>query len=274
MRAPLAPPRLSVSRKVAADADPLGLGLRPLPSHFAELRWSLTDEEATRYREGAKRLARAMEEACMSLKFGDSEHEIAGLLDYHVRRQGCTPTVTLVAADDRVGRFRHPIPTEKVVEHYAMLVGCAAYKGLISSATRFVCFRPMTELEDRMQSVAHIDAAVNLSTLPGRTLGELFFILQRAYADQGFDGEWRCHHQGGPTGYMNRELIAHPGSDVKVRPNQAFAWNPSVPGAKCEDTILCTPEGAEVLTACSEDWPTIVGRFNGQELARAGILVR
>ena len=265
---------LIAGRRVAADADPLGLGLRPLPRDFAELRWSLTDDEVTRYREGARRVARAMEEACMSLKFGDSEHEIAGLLDYHVRRAGCTPTVTLVAVDDRIGRFRHPIPTKKTVEHYAMLVSCASYKGLISSVTRFVCFRPMTELEDRQKALAHIDAAVNLSTRPGRTLGELFFILQRAYDEQGFHGEWRHHHQGGPTGYLNREVIAHPGSDVKVRNHQAFAWNPSIPGAKSEDTILCTAEGIEVLTPCSEDWPTVVGRFNGQELARPAILVR
>jgi Xaa-Pro aminopeptidase len=266
---------LIAGRKVAADADPLGLGLRPLPADFAQLRWALTDEEVARYRDGARRVARAMEETAMSLKFGDAEHEIAGLLDYHVRRAGCTPTVTLVAADDRVGRFRHPIPTAKTVEHYAMLVCCAAYRGLISCATRFVCFRPMTELEDRMQSLAHIDAAVNLSTRPGRTLGELFFILQRAYAEQGFEGEWRWHHQGGPTGYVNREAIAFPGSDVKVRDAQAFAWNPSVPGAKMEDTVLCTAdEGIEVLTACSEEWPTIVGRFNGRELPRPSILVR
>lgn len=265
---------LIAGRKVAADADPLGLGLRPLPADVAELRWSLTDEEVTRYREGARRVTRAMEEACMSLKFGDTEHEVAGLLDYHVRRAGCTPTVTLVAADDRVGSFRHPIPTKKTVEHYAMLVTCAAYKGLISCLTRFICFRPMTELEDRQQALAHLDAAVNLSTRPGRTLGELFFILQRAYADQGFDGEWRHHHQGGPTGYLNREAIAYPGSDVKVRTAQAFAWNPSVPGSKSEDTVLCTADGVEVLTAPSDEWPTVLGRFNGQELARPAILVR
>ena len=265
---------LIAGRRVAADADPLGLGLRVLPADFAELRWSLTEEEVTRYREGARRVTRAMEEACMSLKFGDSEHEIAGLLDYHVRRAGCTPTVTLVAADDRVGSFRHPIPTKKAVEHYAMLVSCAAYKGLVSCLTRFVCFRPMTELEDRQQALAHIDAAVNLSTRPGRTLGELFFILQRAYEEQGFEGEWRHHHQGGPTGYLNREAIACPGSDVKVRSQQAFAWNPSVPGSKSEDTILCTADGIEVLTAPSEEWPDIVGRFNGQELSRPAIPVR
>src|SRR2546423_14552902 len=35
-------------RKVAADMDPVGLGLPPLPAGFAELRWGLTDEEIAR----------------------------------------------------------------------------------------------------------------------------------------------------------------------------------------------------------------------------------
>lgn len=265
---------LIAGRKIAADADKLGIGLRPLPDDFAELRWSLTDEEIARYREGAKRLSNAIEETCRAMDFGATEHEIAGLMDYNARRAGLTPTVTLVGGDERVGKFRHPLPTRKTVEHYAMIVSCAAYKGLISSVTRFVCFRPMTELEDRQQSIAHIDAAVNLSTRPGRTLGELFFILQRAYHDQGYDGEWRKHHQGGPTGYMNREVIAYPGSDVKARANQAFAWNPTIPGAKSEDTVLCTADGVEVLTACSAEWPTVMGAFNGEEMPRPSILVR
>lgn len=265
---------LVAGRKIAADVDQLGLGLRELPDEFAELRWSLTDEEIARYREGGSRLSRAIEETCRRMEFGVSEHEISGWTDYNVRRAGMTPTVTLVAVDDRVGRFRHPIPTDKTVEHYAMIVSCAAYKGLISCVTRFVCFRPMTELEDRLQSVAHIDAAAMASTKVGRTLGEILFIIQRAYDEQGYDGEWRKHHQGGPTGYMNREAIAYPGSDVKARDRQAFAWNPSIPGAKSEDTILCTTEGIEMLTMPSEDWPTIIGRFNEEEIARPGILVR
>jgi Xaa-Pro aminopeptidase len=261
-------------RRVAADTDLLGLGLRPLPADFAELRWSLTNEEILRYRQGAAAAVAAVEQACNSFAFGDSELEIAGLLDYFVRRAGCNPTVTLVAADERIGRFRHPIPTAKKAEHYVMLVCCAEYKGLISCLTRFVAFRPMVEMTDRQQAVANIDAAVNLSTRPGRTLGDLFGVLQEAYARHGFDGEWKRHHQGGPTGYANREAVATPDSTVTVRENQAFAWNPSLPGAKCEDTILCTADEIEVLTAPSGSWPKIVGNFEGRALARADILVR
>jgi len=262
-------------RRFAADIDALGVGLPALPAEFAELRWSLTEQEAERYRKGAAAAARAMELACRSIHFGDSEHDVAGALDYHVHQAGLTPLVTLVAADDRIEKFRHPLPTAKTVERYVMLVTCAAYRGLISCLTRFVSFGPVPEaLRAKTQAIAHVDAAINLSTRPGRTLGELFRVLQTAYADQGHPEQWTLHHQGGSTGYTNREAVATPDSAVVVRPNQAFAWNPSVVGIKSEDTVLCTDSGIEVLTAPSEDWPMVVGRFQGQELPRADILVR
>ena len=262
-------------RKIAADIDPLGLGLPPLPAGFNELRWSLTEDEVTRYREGAKRASRAMEAACRSIEFGDSEHEIAGTLDYHLCQAGCTPLVTLVAADERIERFRHPIPTRRTVERYVMLVTCADYGGLISCLTRFVSFGPIShELESKLQVIAHIDAAINLSTRPGRMLGELFHVLQKAYADNGHPDQWKLHHQGGPTGYANREAVATPDSTIAARTNQAFAWNPSIVGIKSEDSVLCTADGVEVLTAHSEEWPTVVGEFEGKELARADVLVR
>ena len=263
-------------RRIAADIDPLGMSLPPLPNGFVELRWSLTDEEVARYREGGRRAAAAMEAACRSIEFGDSEHDIAGTLDYHLHQAGLTPLVTLVASDERIEKFRHPIPTAKTVEHYVMLVTCAEYRGLISCLTRFVSFGPAVAdgLKQKLQTIAHVDAAINLSTRPGRLLGDLFRVLQKAYEDNGQADQWKQHHQGGPTGYANREAVATPDSTIVARPNQAFAWNPSIVGIKSEDTVLCTEGGIEVLTKHSEEWPTVTGRFEGRELARADILVR
>jgi Xaa-Pro aminopeptidase len=262
-------------RKVAADMDPLGMNLAPLPRGFVELRWALTDEEVARYREGGRRASRAMEDACRSIEFRDSEYEIAGVLDYHLHNAGLTPLVTLVASDERIERFRHPIPTSKTVERYVMLVTCAAYGGLISCLTRFVSFGPMSkELEAKLQAIANIDAAINLSTRPDRMLGDLFRVLQKAYADNGHAEQWKLHHQGGPTGYANREAVATPDSTIVTRDRQAFAWNPSTTGIKSEDTVLCTDDGVEVLTAHSAEWPTVTGTFEGKELARADVLVR
>jgi hypothetical protein len=97
--------------------------------------------------------------------------------------------------------------------------------------------------------------------------------LQRAYSDNGFPDEWKRHHQGGSTGYAGREAFATPSSQIKVLENQAFAWNPSVIGAKSEDTVLCTSAGIEFLTAPSPQWPQIEVAVGGKTLARAGALV-
>ena len=260
-------------RKIASDTD-LGAPFAALPNSFNELRWSLTDEEIARYREAGQRTAQAMEKACRSLKPGMTEHEAAARLDYEIHSAEMNPIVTLISSDDRVMNFRHPIPTEQKIKDHVMLVTCAARGGLISCLTRFVRFsKPSAEWKAKQQSICNIDAAVNLSTRPGRTLGQIFDDLRRAYAKEGYPDEWQNHHQGGSCGYNGRDIVATPGSGVKVFDNQPFAWNPSIAGAKSEDTILCTTKGIEVLTPHSHDWPTVTGESDHGTLRRADVLV-
>ena len=52
---------------------------------------------------------------------------------------------------------------------------------------------------------------------------------------------------------------------------QPFAWNPSVPGAKSEDTFLITEAGAELLTA-TPGWPQVQVAVNGGTMDRPAIL--
>lgn len=263
------------NRRVACDADPIGLRLPPLPREWAQtLRWSLLPEEIERYREGARRASAAVERACRAIKPGMTEHEAAGLLDYYVHGAGSNPVVTLIAADERITSFRHPIPTTHRIQKTVMLVSCAEYGGLISNLTRFIHFGPLTqEIKDRQQLICNVDAAVNLATRPGRTFGEIFGDLQLAYAAIGHADQWKLHHQGGSTGYAGREAFATPDDKTIVQPNQAFAWNPSIPGAKSEDTMLVTDAGIEVLTAASSDFPTLEGQSSFGTLRRPGILV-
>jgi Xaa-Pro aminopeptidase len=259
---------------IATDGQSFGMPLSALPGDFDQLRWSLTDEEIARYREGGRRAAAAMEAACRAIKSGVDEHEIAGLLDREIHRAGLNPLVTLVAGDDRISSFRHPIPKPMPVKQRAMLVTCAAFRGLVSCLTRFVAFAPPDgELAKKYQAIANIDAAVNLATRPGRTLAEIFADLQRAYADNGFADQWQLHHQGGSTGYNPRDAVANPTNPTRVVENQAFAWNPSIVGAKSEDTVMTTASGVEVLTAASTGWPAIEGKCPAGTLRRAGVLM-
>ena len=75
-----------------------------------------------------------------------------------------------------------------------------------------------------------------------------------AYARVGFPDEWRWHLQGGLTGYEPREVLATPTSGEIIAAGQALAWNPTIAGAKVEDTILVGAESNEILTRTSL-WP-------------------
>ena len=184
------------------------------------------------------------------------------------------PWVLLVAADERIEKHRHPLPTGKTVERRLMLVTCAERDGLISACTRLASFGPIgQELADKHRAVARVDAALITTTRPGRTLGQQFAEAQEAYRAVGFGDQWRLHHQGGSCGYLPREVLAGPGNETAIESDQAFAWNPSITGTKSEDTILCGPGGPRLL-AEPTDWPGLTAEWKGQAISRPGILVR
>ena len=103
----------------------------------------------------------------------------------------------------------------------------------------------------------------NLATSAGATVGEVFRAGTSAYEASGFaPEEWRLHHQGGPTGYEPRDYLATAASAALVEDREAFAWNPSVPSLKSEDTVLASPTGPDILTV-DPAWPTT--RVDGLE---------
>jgi hypothetical protein len=66
--------------------------------------------------------------------------------------------------------------------------------------------------------------------------------------------------------------VALPASDQVVHDRQAFAWNPTVMGAKVEDTVIVLGERIENITATA-DWPTIPVKIGEQTYVAPDILV-
>jgi antitoxin VapB len=91
------------------------------------------------------------------------------------------------------------------------------------------------------------------------------------YAEAGYPGEERRHHQGGATGYRSREWLAHPECDEIVQVRQAFAWNPTITGTKIEETALVLGDRVEVITS-SPKWPSIEIDVRGQTLLAPAVL--
>jgi len=247
-------------------------GAADLSAAVAQMRADLTPEEGERFRVLSRLCAEAMDEAIRAVRPGQSEYEIAGLLARAAEDRGTPAIVNLIATDERIYSFRHPLPTGKKLDRYAMLVLCGRRWGLVSSLTRLVHFGPLPDaLRRKAEATAQVDATLIAATRPGRTLSDVFSQGMAAYAAAGFKDEWQLHHQGGPAGYEPREVIATPSSPDVVTIGQVYAWNPSITGVKSEDSILIGASGNEVLTEI-DDWPVMDVSVDGQEFRRPTIL--
>ena len=258
---------LAGGRQVGSDL-PMG-GANNIGGEIAQARWSLTPEERDRYRQVCQATAEALETVCREIIPGQTEWEVAGYLAQACYARNLIPFVTLVAADDRVYNYRHPIPTSRRVERYAMVVLCAKGGGLIANCTRLIHFGPVpAEIIQKHREVQTVDATFNLHTRPGVQVSQVFAEAQRAYALAGYPDEWQLHHQGGATGYAGRDYRAGPDSTEIVEEWQAFAWNPSITGTKSEDTVLVSSEPGhelEVLTRLPDNsWPMATVTIEGQ----------
>lgn len=234
----------------------------------------LNEAERHRYRSLCQRAARAVEETCKEIEPGQTEYEVQAHLASKVLKQGINIHVLLVATDERIYRYRHPIPTGKQLRKHAMIVLCAEEGGLVANVTRLVHFGELSEeLKSNSKAVARIDSVMNETTKVGASCGDVIQRGVEEYADQGFPEDWKLLHQGGLTGYNPREFLADPSTVSKVKLHQAYAWNPSLPGVKSEDTILVTEDGIEFMTH-TDNWVYQEVEVNGKVLNRPAILVR
>ena len=242
--------------------------------NLAPLRASLGETEIARYRWLGTETAAATVEALNQLEPGLSEYDLEAITAAGLLRRGILPSVALYAVDERIYKYKHAVPRGARLKQYAMLNLCSRKWGLAISITRFCHFGALpAELDLRFKAAAQVNAALLNATRVGATSAGLFKVAQAAYAAQGFPGEERFHHQGGPTGYGEREWIATPAGTEVVVNNQAFAWNPSIRGGKVEDTVLLRDGVIENLTPTPE-LPVIAANVAGSAYAATGVLVK
>lgn len=243
-----------------------------LSADLAWLRAQLTTNEVERFKVLGALCAQSMQEAVEGVRPGMNEYQISGLLSRASEKRGVQAVVNLVGTDERIFEYRHPIPTSKELRHYAMLILCGRKWGLICSITRLIYFGRLTdEIRGKAQAVADIDAVMIAATRPGKTLKDVFTQAEEAYSRNGYPGEWQKHHQGGLGGYEPREITATPTTNQPVLPNQTYAWNPTISGAKSEDTILVGEEKNVILTEIA-GWPMLEIQADSEKIKRPAVL--
>lgn len=240
---------------------------------IAKCRFQLTIEEIDRYRKLGKYAGEVIGKIYDKIEVGQTEKQIANIVRFELGKFGINSVVTLVAADERIKNYRHPIPTENVWKKTLMIVTCAKRDGLIASLSRiFSVGNVSDDLRNRTDAVAKVHAKMMHATRPNATGKEIFEFTKQSYADVGFVGEETNHHQGGATGYKTRDWVAHSQNNERVLVNQAFALNPSITGTKSEETFFVSENGIEVITV-SPNFPTIETVIDGTKYLTPDILV-
>ena len=263
---------ISKDGRIGSDINFPGTVL--ISDQFKKIRYSLLESEIKRYRWLGREVTEAIAEVCKTIKPGMDEFEIEAFASASLRARGILPTVLLIAVDKRIFKYRHVLPGGAKLDKYAMINVCAEKWGMPIAVTRFVHFGQLPEeLKIKFEKTAKIFTQYELATVPGNTCADIFEQCKKWYEEAGVPDEWKKHHQGGAIGYDDRDYVIYPDINETILDNQAFAWNPTITGAKVEDTIIAHRNRFEEITK-SDGWPMITVEINGKKYEQPGVLIR
>jgi Xaa-Pro aminopeptidase len=246
-------------------------GESPLPPTLIARKRIMLDTERDRYRQVGRLASEAMTEVLFQAQPHWTEYQLAGAGANALWSRGLHPALTLAAGERRLPLYRHPTPTQEPIGRLAMLVFCARGYGLYANLTRFVYFGSLTGEEANLHQQVRVVEAAALNTCRNKTqLNQVYGAIAHAYKQQGHLQAIREHHQGGTTGYLSREIIVTPTTADTLAANMVMAWNPSLVGAKIEDTFGLLEDGRLENFTFDSNWPSaeIEGRLRPLPLER------
>jgi len=140
------PPRAAQTLRRLCDhgravSDTGALGLPEVEPELAPLRHTLLPPEIERFRALGVDAAEAVERACLTARPGDTELDVAAVAAVaaaECTRRGIVPLVDLVAADERIAAYRHPLPTRNRLRRTLLVALTGRRHGLHASLTRMV----------------------------------------------------------------------------------------------------------------------------------------
>lgn len=242
---------------------------------FQEVYYPITAGELRKYRWLGHKTAEILEQVGSVVRPGMTERDVQYLLAREFWYWDIFPTVILSAVDERFRTYRHPVVLGAPLKRYCALNVCARRWGLVVSTTRMLHFgEPDPALKKAWELGPRVDAAMWAATRPGNSLGDVVAAAQNAYKQVGYPDEWKLHHQGGPIFGLERLFLAAPGDRTKIIPGMVLAWNPTLQGAKFEDTVLVKQDGTlENLTPVL-NWPSVDVKVGATTYKVPGLMIR
>jgi len=255
-------------------ADDTFLGVDSIQPQLIKYHEPYTPEEMDRYRQLGADCAAIQAEAVRWIEPGMTERYVNARIWQMALERGLEGHYMFVGADDRIERFRHPVPSDKQIEKAVLLAPAVARWGLLASTSRLIYFNePPDEIRRRYRTAATIEAALLARTRSGTPLAGLFALIMGLFEQLGYPDERHKHFHGGPVGYWAgyAERMQHPGEVVK--PNMAFLYYLSLAGVHAEELMLVDDQGP-AFVSIDPGWPRLSVEFEGSVIPVPDIYIK
>jgi len=271
---PAIPVKVAARVAKGAIATDIAAGAaKSVEPQIARLRSTLVKEEIGRYRTFGADAGHVFGELMRELEPGMTELDVARLVTSRMLEIGAFPNVLLVAADHRIAKYRHPVPTGTPWRKRLLVACCPEREGQVVAITRLAAAGGIEDdFRTRTRATGRVFGALLEATRSGATGADMFAAAAKGYAEAGYPNEELYHHQGGVIACRSREWVAHPASDAVAAPPQAFAWNPTVTGSKVEETVLLHEDDRLEFVTTSPGWPSFDVDVRGQRIAVPDVL--
>jgi len=199
--------------------------------------------------------AKALKQILPHIRPGITENQLAGLLDFQIRKLGATSGFeTIVAFGPNASRPHHKPTTKKLKCKDAVLIDFGAkYKGYCSDITRCFVFGSPTRLYKKAYDVVQqAQLAAIKRVKAGVEMVRVDAAAREVIRKSGLPVYG--HGTGHGFGLEIHELpFLKPESKGKLKAGQIITVEPGVYipgklGVRIEDDILVTPTGCEILT--------------------------
>ncbi|MGD0876628.1 MAG: M24 family metallopeptidase [Anaerolineales bacterium] len=255
-------------------ADCAIAGLDNLGPAVTALHEPLLSEEMERYRAAGKEAGELIHDLASWVRPGMSERQVLGHMWGLYAEHNFDGDCMFVVSDERIRRYRHAVPSNKVIERVVILAPATYKYGLHFPVSRVVYFGQPTKDERRRHLAASsIQAAMVASAKPGMHLTTMRQTCLDLFDQLGFPEEKTNHMHGGPTGYRVSYPERCQDPNEMVKPGMALGWYITLAGAKSEEVTLVDEQGGQLITV-DPTWPMLEIEYQGQKVVVPDVLLQ
>ncbi|MDD5458860.1 MAG: Xaa-Pro peptidase family protein [Phycisphaerae bacterium] len=233
-------------------------GVKIVSGVIESLRVIKDKDEVAAIRKAAQIAAAALRKIVRFAKTGVSENELAGRLDFEMRRLGAVNSFpTIVAFSANASRPHHQPTDKRLKENDTVLIDFGAkYDGYCCDITRCFSVGKRTRFYSKIYDAVEMAQRAGIEKVrAGVTAADVDAAARKVLKDAGLPlyGHGTGHglglevHESPIVSAKNGDKELKAGMVVTIEPG---VYIPGKTGVRIEDDVLVTETGGEILTAC------------------------